>query len=234
MSNDTLEIDDTTIIISDLHLSSDICQAKLLDEFLAHIDERCNRLIINGDLIDSLDFNRLKKKHWKILSDLRKLSNKIEVIWVEGNHDIGASEIFSHLLGISVVQKCTFVSEEKRVIVMHGHTLDTFWDDNPWLTLIGDYIYRWLQWIDPTHKWARLAKYQSKHYLRCMDIMREKALKIAKEENANIICLGHSHSEEAYTDNGLLYLNSGSFCEIPAHYIQITNGFAQVIPYGPC
>ena len=68
------------IIISDLHLGSENSQARLITQFLESlIDQtlRTRRLIINGDVFDSIDFRRLKKTHWKVLSTLRHLSDKV-------------------------------------------------------------------------------------------------------------------------------------------------------------
>lgn len=59
------------------------------------------KLILNGDVFDSIDFRRLKKNHWKVLSLIRKLSDHLEIIWLCGNHD-GSAELVSHLLGVSV------------------------------------------------------------------------------------------------------------------------------------
>src|SRR5215813_6209069 len=87
------------IILSDLHLGSSNCQAKSLCDFLERIvDEklRTGKLILNGDVFDSIDFRRLKKNHWKVLSLIRKLSDRMETIWLCGNHD-GTAEFVSHL-----------------------------------------------------------------------------------------------------------------------------------------
>ena len=78
------------IVISDIHLGSNVCQAKTLASFLSRIElgeTDTDTLIINGDLFDSWDFRKLKKDHWKILSQIRKISDIIKVIWISGNHD---------------------------------------------------------------------------------------------------------------------------------------------------
>src|SRR6185295_14206504 len=69
------------VVISDLHLGSDNCQAKAAAAFLQEVLEgrpATRRLIINGDVFDSIDFRRLKKTHWKVLSQIRHLSDKME------------------------------------------------------------------------------------------------------------------------------------------------------------
>ena len=42
------------IVISDLHLGSVVCQARLLEEFLEWAAVRTKQLIINGDIFDGL------------------------------------------------------------------------------------------------------------------------------------------------------------------------------------
>src|SRR3954452_15232533 len=92
------------VILSDIHLGSDNCQAKKVVQLLERVSDGelpTARLILNGDVFDSIDFRRLNKHHWKVLSLIRKLSDHVETVWLYGNHD-AAAEIFSHLLGVTV------------------------------------------------------------------------------------------------------------------------------------
>lgn len=140
------------LVISDLHLGSDVCQVKLLESFLKDINHgniQTNELILNGDVFDSWDFRRLRKHHWHVLSLLRKLSDHVHVTWVGGNHD-GPAELISHLLGVDVVEDYTLLSGGKYIYIHHGHRYDKFISDHPILTWCGDLIYWILQKIDPT------------------------------------------------------------------------------------
>ena len=83
-----------TVIISDLHLGSEVSRAKAALRMLK--ENTFSRLILLGDIFCDLNFRRLKKEHWRFLSYIRKLSNpkrNVEVIWVEGNHDEGLSAV---------------------------------------------------------------------------------------------------------------------------------------------
>lgn len=54
------------VIISDTHLGSENCQARQLTRFLEGIldgELQTQRLVLNGDVFDSIDFRRLKKRH---------------------------------------------------------------------------------------------------------------------------------------------------------------------------
>ena len=103
------------IIISDIHLGSDVSQARLLTDFLEKVDNenltKC--LILNGDFFDNMDFRRLKKYHWKVLSTIRSMSDHIKVVLILGNHD-GPAEILSHLLGMDFLEEYVFESGGKK------------------------------------------------------------------------------------------------------------------------
>src|SRR5262245_39193530 len=116
------------VIVSDVHLGSGNCQAKHLGELLGRIAEgelATSRLILNGDVFDSIDFRRLQKSHWRILSLHRKLSDHVEIVWLAGNHD-GSAEIISHLLGVTVEDEYVLESGAHRLLVLHGHVFDDF------------------------------------------------------------------------------------------------------------
>lgn len=216
-----------TFIISDVHLGSGNCEAKALCDFLDHIQDRCDRLILNGDVFDSLDFRRLKKKHWHVLSLLRKISDKVETVWNCGNHDEPA-DIISHLLGIEVADEYSFESGLKKILVMHGHVFDEFLDNHPFLTWLSDIIYGFLQKIDNSHYIARLAKHSSKHYLRCSENIRIKATKYAEKKGFDVVCCGHSHNA-AFDNSGVVwYANSGSWTERPCTYLEVVDGKIEV------
>src|ERR1700752_5245720 len=96
-----------TLILSDLHLGSDTSHAREATQLLKKTSFR--RLILLGDIFSDLNFARLTKDHWKFLGTIRKRSNpkrQVEIVWVEGNHDHGLSNLMSHLVGVKVYQEC--------------------------------------------------------------------------------------------------------------------------------
>lgn len=77
-----------TIIVSDIHLGSDLSRVnELIDVLDSWVFER---LILLGDIFDNLDFKRLSGLHWGFLSHIREVSRKREVVWIEGNHGEGS------------------------------------------------------------------------------------------------------------------------------------------------
>jgi UDP-2,3-diacylglucosamine pyrophosphatase LpxH len=221
------------LVLSDIHLGSSNCQAKLLCEFLEGIEEgrtHTDRLILNGDVFDSFDFRRLGKNHWKVLSLLRKLSDKIDITWLCGNHD-GSAEIVSHLLGVTVKDEYVLVSGGRRILFLHGHAFDDFLDAHPILTWVGDVVYLLLQRIDRSHYFAKLAKRGSKTFLRCARKIQEGSVEHARKRGCAAVCCGHTHHATVHRDGPVEYYNSGCWTELPCTYLAVADGRVEVRPY---
>jgi len=218
------------IIISDLHLGSDNCQAKRLCDFLEELaatEPRTQRLILNGDVFDSIDFRRLKKHHWKVLSLIRKLSDEIDIIWLCGNHD-GSADIVSHLLGVTVMDEYVLHSGNRQILVLHGHIFDEFIEAHPFLTWVGDVIYYWLQRIDSTHSFAKRAKKGSKTFLRCAQKVLDGSLAYAHRKKCQAVCCGHTHHPLGFAAEHVEYYNSGCWTEAPGTYLTVEEGVVRL------
>ncbi len=223
------------VLLSDIHLGSDNCQAKRLCELLERIEDgelTTARLILNGDVFDSIDFRRLHKAHWKVLSLIRKLSDQIEIIWLCGNHD-GSAEIVSHLLGVAVMDDIILESGDQRILILHGHVFDEFIDNHPVLTWLADTVYCFLQWIDRTHYFAKLAKRGSKTFLRCARKIEERSIDMARRRNCTAVSCGHTHAAAAHTEQPIAYYNSGCWTELPCTYLTVGDGVIRLHDFRP-
>ena len=223
------------VILSDLHLGSGNSEAKRVCEFLERIvegDLLTSRLILNGDVFDSIDFRRLGKNHWKVLSLLRKLSDQIEIVWLAGNHD-GSAEIISHLLGVIVEDEYILESGGQKILIFHGHVFDEFIQSYPWMTWIADQIYRVLQLVDRTRRFAKMAKHGSKTFLRSASKIAAGAVELAKRRGCSSVCCGHTHSATAMTDQPIPYFNSGCWTELPCNYLTVEEGRVRLHEFSP-
>jgi UDP-2,3-diacylglucosamine pyrophosphatase LpxH len=214
------------VILSDIHLGSDNCQAKNVVQVLEQIAEGelpVSRLILNGDVFDSIDFRRLSKHHWKVLSLIRKISDDVQIIWLCGNHD-GSAEIISHLLGVTVMDEFILESGSRRILILHGHVFDNFLDNHPILTWLADCVYGFLQFIDRTHYFAKLAKRGSKTFLRCAKKIEDSSVAYALRKGCDAVCCGHTHAAVAREELPVSYYNSGCWTELPCHYLHVSDG----------
>jgi UDP-2,3-diacylglucosamine pyrophosphatase LpxH len=164
----------------------------------------------------------MKKWPWEALSDIRKISDEVEVIWVKGNHDTdGPADAIAHLIGATFYPKYyKFTSGNKSILCLHGDIFDEFIHKYKIITWIADQIYSFIQYIDRSFYLAKLVKRQSKTYLYCTSNIEKKALLYAKKRKCDVVCCGHSHHPVS-TER---YYNSGSWVELPCTYLAVMNG----------
>jgi len=225
-----------TLILSDLHLGADMSRAREALRVLRETQYR--RLILLGDIFADLNFGRLKKEHWKFLSFIRKLSNpkrQVEVVWVEGNHDHGLTEIMSHLVGVRVYQEYQWEYQELRHIAVHGHQFDTFVVKNVRLNYwFGTLLYLQLQKWDTKNKaLTRFLDRLGTRWQRLSEKVADGALAHARHEEAARIFCGHTHAAMHKRDeeHGMDYYNCGAWIDARPTYITVGEEGVQIHEY---
>ena len=203
------------LVISDLHLGSDVCQAKLLEEFLEWAPLHSRVLIINGDIFDDLNFKRLKKAHFACLRSIRRNSDRedFRLIWMRGNHD-GPADIVSHVVGVEVYDEYIFDNGDVRLLILHGDQFDTFITHYVWLSEIACGIFFWIQKIAP-HRAARWIRRVSKKWQRNSQLVEQRAIEFAKSRGCCYVTCGHTHLPLVAEEDGVHYFNSGTWMEAP-------------------
>lgn len=211
-----------TMIISDIHLGSDVSRSGELLKMLKRY--RFSRLILNGDVFDDLNFKRLRKEDWKFLSYIRKLSNPkkhCQVIWVAGNHD-GFAEPLSHLLGVEVHDEYIWEFAGRRYLATHGHQFDTFINERVIITAIASYLYLLVQRVDgEKQRVSRWVKRSSKSWLRISEKIAQDAMKHGARRRVDYVFCGHTHIAMEAEREGVRYCNSGCWTDRPSQYITI-------------
>jgi UDP-2,3-diacylglucosamine pyrophosphatase LpxH len=212
-----------TLILSDLHLGADMSHAREATRVLK--GNSFQRLILLGDIFADLNFARLTKEHWKFLGYIRKLSNpkrKIEVVWVEGNHDHGLATIMSHLVGVRVYQHYKWTCGGLRHLAIHGHQFDGFQVNNVRLSKLGTSFYLKLQKLDFKSKpIARLIDRLNTRWLRMSSKVAVGALQFARHHGAQRIFCGHTHEAVHVQQDGIDYYNAGGWVDARMTYLTV-------------
>lgn len=214
-----------TIILSDLHLGSEVSRAS--DALRMLKSASFNRLILLGDIFSDLNFRRLKKEHWQFLGYIRKLSNpkrQIEVVWVEGNHDHGLSDVMSHLVGIRVYDEYEWDFAGKRHLAVHGHQFDRFLISNRLLSSFLSALHLGLQKMSfgKRRMMGFLERFDTA-WLRLSAKVARGALAHGRSRGADRIFCGHTHEALSLNRDGIEYYNSGSWTQDDATFIAIDN-----------
>jgi UDP-2,3-diacylglucosamine pyrophosphatase LpxH len=222
-----------TLILSDLHLGAETSHAREATSLLKRT--RFQRLILLGDIFADLNFARLTKDHWKFLGYIRKLSNpkrNIEVVWVEGNHDHGLTNIMSHLVGVRVYQHYAWQFGGRRHIAIHGHQFDGFQVNNVRLSKLGTSLYLKLQKLDFKRKpIVRLIDRLNTRWLRMSSKVSRGALQYARQHDADRIFCGHTHQAMHVEESGIDYYNAGGWVDSRQTYLTVDEQAVRIHEY---
>lgn len=225
-----------TLILSDLHLGAETSHAREATRVLK--ETRFQRLILLGDIFADLNFARLTKEHWKFLGFIRKLSNpkrKIEVVWVEGNHDHGLTDIMSHLVGVRVYQHYAWTCGGRAHLAIHGHQFDGFQVSNVRLSSLGTSLYLMLQKLDFKNKpIVRLIDRLNTRWLRMSSKVAAGALQFARQHGAERIFCGHTHQAMHLAKDGIDYYNTGGWVDSRMTYVTVDEQEVRIHDYNEC
>jgi len=208
-----------TLIISDIHLGFKFSRVQKLITVLDGY--RFKRLILNGDIFDDLNFNRLNSEHWEVLSLFRHLSKYAEVVWIIGNHD-GRIDSLSRLIGVKVNNYYQWRAGKKKCLAIHGHQYDRFISRDPLVSgLAGGLFYFLKRFEGKNEVVTNWLKKHNRSWLRLSDEVALGAVKFARRRRTNYVFCGHTHLARQWEFNGIKYWNSGCWVEAPAHLITV-------------
>ena len=203
------------LIISDIHLGSEECRADLLLKVLDKYKSK--KIIIAGDFFDHHNLKRFKKKHWEILSKLRKLSKKSKIIYLMGNHCFLKAEFMSILLGFRCKNELIINNKNEKILIVHGDIFDLFFTKYRWLGNLVIKIYYLFRKTPYSENFFKIFKHHTNDFIEKSSKIKLNALKYIKENNFDKVICGHSHVPE-FSDK---YINLGSFCEKRCSFLLI-------------
>ena len=115
-----------TIVLSDIHLGTSHSKVEQVCNFLSTTD--CDRLILNGDIIDGWSLQKFgsgkwKPQHTRFFKIIMKMMENCgtEVIYIRGNHDDFIDNLAPlKFATLSIVKEYMLESNGKHYFVTHG------------------------------------------------------------------------------------------------------------------
>ncbi len=236
-----------TVIISDVHLGTPDCKAREVNHFLKHT--RCDRLILNGDIIDGW---RLKQSaYWPnshtrfVRLILKKLEKKgTEVVYLRGNHD----DVLGKFLPIafekfSLVEDFVHETPRGNYLVLHGDVFDTITKNFVFLAYIGDWGYSQLMRLNRVYN--KIRAWQGKEYYSLSKAVKARVkqavshishfedhiARLAKSRDCVGVMCGHIHTAADKMIGDVHYLNSGDWVESLTAIIEHHDGRFELIDF---
>ena len=123
MSHNKIEIKEGAYIISDAHYSSKRPELYLLIKDIHSQKIFPTQLLLFGDIFDALFGNvtRTCENNQEMVTMINEISQRIEVIYLEGNHDFNLKKIFPYTQVFSIKeQPIQAMYKDKNVLLAHG------------------------------------------------------------------------------------------------------------------
>ena len=204
------------IIISDLHIGSQYLQSRILNEFLGTLPGDLD-LILNGDIVDQ-PYSKMKPSDQQILDRIEQMSMNQKVVWIRGNHDNGYTPA-----GLGKIRVTGSYNIGNRLLITHGDDFDEIMPRSRVFMKAFKLMHnlRVKLGAKPVHV-AEYAKKWKSLYNVLRKNVASNAVDCADENGFGAVACGHTHFAEDLIINGVRYLNTGAWTELPAHYIHIT------------
>ena len=214
--------------ISDVHLGTRGSQASALLEFLH--DHEFETLYLVGDLIDIWSLRR--RRYWPqahndvVQKILRKARKGTRIVYIPGNHDEFVAEFPGDFGNIEITPRALHRTwDGRKILVMHGHELDTVVQNLGWLAHAGDIGYQLLlQANHPVH-WVRrrlglapwslsaYVKSRVKNAVNFISDFEEAVGRYAADAGASAVLCGHIHMPSVRRLGNVQYYNCGDWVE---------------------
>jgi UDP-2,3-diacylglucosamine pyrophosphatase LpxH len=236
-----------TIVLSDIHLGTKASRAKEVSRFLK--SNTCDKLILNGDIIDGWQLRKggkWKKKHTRFFRTVLKMmeKHKTEVIYLRGNHDDFMDNILPFAFGnIHLVKDYIYHSHGQKFLILHGDVFDSITTGFRWIAKLGDVGYTFLLWVNKIYNYWRLrrglpyyslsqvVKQKVKSAVSYISNYEEELVKLARSKGCNGVICGHIHHPAITQYSDILYLNSGDWVESLTALVEDYKGRWKIIYY---
>jgi len=237
-----------SIFISDLHLGTRDSKADEVIEFLKAT--RCEKLILNGDIVDGWALRNGGKwlpSHTKFIRTVLKKMEKqgTEVIYLRGNHD----DILERFLPINfgslrITDEYLHETPQGKYLVVHGDGFDSVTTSHKWVAMMGAKGYELLLGINRLYnKWrafrgkeyyslSKKIKARVKSAVSFVDRYEDQLKELAVVRKCRGIICGHIHTPaDKVLEDGIHYLNSGDWVESLTAIVERAPGQFELIDH---
>lgn len=233
-----------TAWISDVHLGTRGSRAEALLAFLR--TNEFETLYVVGDLIDVWSLRRgifWPQAHNDVIQKILRAGRKgTRIVYIPGNHDEFLAGYSGDYGSVTVEPNAVHMTADGvRLLVMHGHELDSVVQNARWLAYIGDVGYQFLLNVNrPLNFFRRLfglgywslsayAKRTVKGAVNYVGKFEESIVRYAADHDVSGVVCGHIHAPVIRSIGGLTYYNCGDWVESCSALVEHHSGRLELL-----
>lgn len=212
-----LSIKNNSIFVADSHYSDNNEQFLTFLENIINKKVETSQLFFMGDMFDFIsgESKYFVLKNKKLIDIINELSNTIEIVYLEGNHDYNMQKLFPKVKVYKREQQPVFAKyNDKSVALSHG---DNFinWKYDLYCSIIRNtYLLKFLNFIDINYFISKkieeaLLKKNICHKMTNYENIVKRRM---KSYTSDIVIEGHYHQGESFVINNKKYVNIPSLC----------------------
>lgn len=232
--------------ISDAHLGTRGANSGLLLDFLRDYD--FDTLYVVGDLIDVWSLRRgiyWPQQHNDVIQKiLRKARKGTRVVYIPGNHDELVADFCGSYGNIEIRTNDVHITATgQRILIIHGHELDTVVQNVKWLAFAGDVGYQFLLSLNPLINFVRrrfglgywslsaYAKQRVKDAVSFIGKFEAAVAHYAERYRVDAVLCGHIHSAAIRQFGKITYYNCGDWVESCSALVEDYSGNMSIVDY---
>ncbi len=205
------------IFVADSHFSEVNMEFLSFLEKLKEKEIETSQLFLMGDMFDFIsgESRYFVKINQKLIDIINELSQDIEIIYLEGNHDYNLQKLFPNLKVYKREAQPIFAKyEQKTIALAHGDIYTPKAYDIYCKIIRNHALLVFLNLIDINY-WLskkiynKLTKKSICSKMRDFDSFAKKRL---ANYNSNIVIEGHFHQGKSYEEKNKFYINIPSLC----------------------
>jgi UDP-2,3-diacylglucosamine hydrolase len=228
-SDATFELLEGALLISDAHYDNEHSELKYLLEAVFKQTIQTPQLLLMGDIFDLLfsPVTQTKIRNHEMITLINQISNKIEVLYFEGNHDYLLQNLFPNVKVFPLRSQPVLASyHDKKVYLSHGDYAGTFGYRLYTFVIRSRLLLTFLNMINERYSnfiIKKLDNYLSKKdqckRFEDFEIWMKKRFENIKLEVCDTFIEGHHHQNRSFKIDKMSYINLGAFACNQRYYI---------------
>ncbi len=214
------------LFIADAHYNNNKQELFVLLNNILNKKIITSQLILMGDMFDFLseEITYFKRKNQEVINLINLLTNQIEIIYLEGNHDFNLKNIFPNIeIFPRNKQALIFKHNNKQIALAHGDIFTPISYNIYTFIIRNTFVLKLFNFLDIKNiissnldKW--LMNKNISHEFTDFENFAKKRIQAYKHLNVDIVIEGHFHQGKRYEN----YINLSSLA-VNNKYMQIIN-----------